>query len=150
MGPIVIFIMATMILFTACGLPKESNEWLWYNSDESELDYRVQYPANWSVSERGNVTDFIAPDEGNEGRISIVIYDPDKTPPLGVYFTYDTLRVVEKNGEEIFVRSREPSAVTERYFAELKAGRFVVELRFYTAPRYDDIFDNIIITFDYE
>jgi hypothetical protein len=146
----VIYAIVALMILPDCGRNNELSGWLKFTSSQSELVYSVQYPADWSFTENRGVTNFIPPGEGNPGYISIVTFDPVATPPLGVYLTYDTIRVVQKDGDNIYIRKRDPAAITERYFATITAGNYVAEFRLVADRKYDDIFDHMLISFTYE
>jgi hypothetical protein len=112
---------------------------------EGDVSFSVEYPADWTVSRSRNVVHFI--EQENEPRVmELVVYDPSVTPPLAVYITYDTLRVVESPHGPIPVMARDPSAVTERYVAFIRFDSHVAEFRSYSEREYDAVFDHMLVT----
>jgi hypothetical protein len=110
----------------------------------------VEYPSDWSVEENENVSLFKPPHARSKTEsIAIVVINYKKTPPLPIQLTYTTVRTVAVDDEEIAVRKRQPSAVTEKYFAEHKKGDYVAEFRFSLDRQHDAVFDHMLSTFTF-
>ena len=130
--------------------PAAQINWRTYNRTATEYTFRVEYPADWSVRENGNVVAFLPPGarSGDEA-ISLVVIDYRKTPPLPVQSTYTTIRTVRVGNEAVEVRRREPAPVSERYFADLRRDGYSAEFRCAVEPAYDDVFDHMLTSFDF-
>jgi hypothetical protein len=140
---------ATSDSFDLCQ-DQEKTKWKVFTQTNPDFAYRVEYPANWSVEENENVCLFIPPHaKSNKDSIAIVVINYDKTPPPPVHHTYTTVRTVTVDAEEILVRKRQPSPVTEKYFAECKKGGYVVEFRFSLDRENDAVFDRMLSTFTF-
>lgn len=132
------------------GRRSEKMNWEVYTRTSPQYIYRVEYPSDWSVEESGNTSFFMPPQtKSKQESISIVIIDYQKTPPPPVQYTYTPIRTVQVNAEKILVRKREPSPITEQYFAELKKGGYTAEFRFSLERKYDEVFDHMLSTFEF-
>ena len=126
---------------------KENTRWRVYTHKSRHFGYRVEYPSDWSVEESENVSFFKPPAAKTKSEsIAVVVINYKKTPPLPVHHTYETIRTVKVDAEEIPVRKRQPSPVTEKYFAERKKGGYVAELRFHLDRQHDAVFDRMLST----
>jgi hypothetical protein len=128
----------------------EKMNWEVYTKTNPQYIYRVEYPSDWSVEESGNTSFFIPSHaKSKQESISIIVIDYQKTPPPPVQYTYTTIRTVRVGAEKILVRKREPSPITEQYFAEIKAGGYTAEFRFSLERKYDEVFDHMLSTFEF-
>lgn len=129
---------------------QESAGWRVYTKTDPQFSYRVEYPSDWSVEESGNISFFTPPyAKSKQESIAIIVINYKKTPPLPVQYTYTTIRTVPVDAEKVLVREREPSPVTEKYFAEIKKGDYTGEFRFSIDHQYDDVFDHMLSTFKF-
>jgi len=128
----------------------EKMNWEVYSKTNPQYVYQVEYPSDWSVEESGNASFFVPSHaKSKQESISIIIIDYQKTPPSPVQYTYTTIRTVQTDAEKILVRKREPSPITEQYFAEIKEGGYAAEFRFSLERKYDEIFDHMLSTFEF-
>jgi hypothetical protein len=122
--------------------------WQIYTRTDPHYRYSVEYPTAWSVEESGNTSFFMPPSATSRREsIAIVAIDYRKTPPPPVHRTYTTVRTVVASGSRILVRTRSPSPVTERYFAEIQKGDYTMEFRFSLDHQHDGVFDHMLATF---
>ena len=129
---------------------QETSRWKVYSQTNRHFSYRVEYLSDWSVEEKENVSFFMPPGaKSNKESIAIVVLNYKKTPPLPVHHTYTLIRTVAVGSEEILVRKREPSAVTEKYFATREKGDYVAEFRFFLDRQYDAVFDHMLSSFTF-
>ena len=111
----------------------------------------TQINAQLAVEKKdGNVTYFLPTEAvSSQESISIVIINYIETPPLGVEYTFTTIRTVQSGDEKILVQEREPSSVTELYISEMTKGDYTAEFRFNLDRKYDEVFDHMLSTFKF-
>jgi hypothetical protein len=137
------------VFVSSATMPKDNHaSWKVYTNRKPKFSYQVEYPVDWSWEENRNTTSFL-PSESlyNRENISIVIINYAETPPLGVEYTYTTIRTIQSVYGTILVQKREPTALNELYIAQITAGNYIAELRFSLDQKYDPVFDPILSTF---
>ncbi len=139
----------------ACALAEQvSDGWVWHTARHSEFTYRVEYPVDWQIEKEAVATHFRAPEahSGSTG-ITVVVINELQTPPLPVFVTYTTVRVIEAEGRSIEVQQRDPSATTEQYLVRLQHGPFTTEFRFIGSAtdaldnNYKSVFDHMVLSY---
>ena len=128
----------------------KNEQWKVHTKTDPRFSYSVEYPSTWLVEESGTSSFFLPPAaKSARGSISAVIINYKETPPLPVQYAYKTLRKIQLDGEEIIVRKREPSAITELYMAEVRRGDYTIEFKSFLNGNHDEIFDHMISSFKF-
>lgn len=139
---VIIFLLT---ILSSCTFFSDSQEWTTYRYD-NDIVFTFEYPAQWTTTNQDHHIVLLTPPDNGDVRIEIVVYDPVETPPLPVYITYDTLRVVDSQLGPIPVLKRDPAAVTERYVAFVDINSHIAEFRLHAKNDYNEIFDHTLAT----
>lgn len=136
----------------APSLENPTANWKRYTKTNLAFSYSVNYPPDWSLKEKDNITYFFPPGERSEEKsiyLGITNYK-EVPPPPPVFYTYETLRTVKSGNEEIIVKKRRPSSAQYMAVITIK-GDYTAEIYFaYDLDRkYDKIFDQILSTFKF-
>ena len=145
-----LFAFLFLFLLAGCAFFAGESEWVLLTHRADSYAFTLKHPGSWSVEGDRNTTVFRPPGtEIGDGKIELVVFNPSKTPPLGVDVTYTTIRVVSAADREVLVQKRDPAPVTERYVAIVREGDWVVEFRCFLDAAADTTFDRMVGSFTF-